>query len=515
MSDARENSKTGKPGDAAVGLNSWKVETPHAERVKLLYSHLPVSLTISVMVALILVLVQARVIALGILIGWFAILVTALVGRAALYVVWRRHALAPSQSETCRWLHWFRVGVIATGIVWGVGGVLMLLPSDPSHKIYVTFVLGGLSAGAATTMGVDRISVNAFMLSVLLPQVILLAIDGDAISLGMSAMVFLFLLFLLATARQSGRRLEENFRFRHEAAENESRLRQMLESSPIATRITDAASNRVVFANSSYITLIDSTPRQVMSIDPSRYYADPNVYADMMARLSKGEHVTNQLIELHFPGEQTRTKWALASYFPVEYQNKPAILGWFYDITDRKLMADQVEHMAYHDTLTGLPNRSLFDDHLKQAIATAERQSSKLALLFLDLDKFKYVNDHHGHHIGDLLLHAVAERISACLRKSDSVARIGGDEFVILLLSVKTEENVLEVAEKIRLALNQPFEIEGLNLHISSSIGVAIYPDHANEQQQLIKRADIAMYYAKAEGRNCVKVYQPEMQELN
>jgi len=165
--------------------------------------------------------------------------------------------------------------------------------------------------------------------------------------------------------------------------------------------------------------------------------------------------------------------------------------------------------MAYHDTLTGLPNRTLFVDRLKQSLANAERERCMLALMFIDLDKFKPVNDLYGHHVGDLLLKAVAERISDCLRKSDSVGRIGGDEFVVLLPAVNTEESALEVAEKIRHALNLPFEIEGATINISSSTGVAVYPNHAEEAQLLIKRADIAMYSAKAQGKNCVRVYQP------
>lgn len=203
----------------------------------------------------------------------------------------------------------------------------------------------------------------------------------------------------------------------------------------------------------------------------------------------------------------------LATYLPVEYQNKPAILGWFYDIADRRLVEDQVEYMAYHDALTGLPNRALFLDRLKQAITVAEREKGRVVLMFADLDKFKPVNDQYGHHVGDSLLKAVAERISGCLRKSDSVARIGGDEFVILLPSVKTEEDASGIAEEIRQAMTLPFEIKGLTLNISSSVGVAVYPDHADGEQELIKRADVAMYHASAEERNSVKAYRREMQQ--
>jgi diguanylate cyclase (GGDEF)-like protein len=145
------------------------------------------------------------------------------------------------------------------------------------------------------------------------------------------------------------------------------------------------------------------------------------------------------------------------------------------------------------------------------ALANAERERSVLALMFVDLDRFKPVNDQYGHHVGDLLLKAVAERILACLRHTDSAARFGGDEFVVMLPDVARERYAMRIAEKIRTALNRPFEIEGLTLNISSSTGVAVYPDHADEEQLLIKRADIAMYFAKAEGRNRVKAYRPAM----
>jgi diguanylate cyclase (GGDEF)-like protein/PAS domain S-box-containing protein len=285
----------------------------------------------------------------------------------------------------------------------------------------------------------------------------------------------------------------------------------MLESSPIATRIEDVESKRVVFANSSYISLIGSTPGQVLGTVPSDYYAHPEVYAEAMKQLRQGGYVTNKLVELRPPGGHAWIKWVLASYFPVEYENKPAILGWFYDITDHKLNQDRAEYMAHHDPLTGLPNRPLFLDRLHLALAGARRERTVLALLFIDLDKFKPVNDRHGHQVGDLLLKAVAERILGCLRETDSAARFGGDEFVALLPSVGTEANAMGIAEEIRSALNRPFEIEGLTLDIASSTGVALYPDHADSEQQLIERADLAMYHAKSEGRNCVRVYRPEL----
>lgn len=297
--------------------------------------------------------------------------------------------------------------------------------------------------------------------------------------------------------------------------ESESRFRFMLENSPIAARIVDAATRQVVFANQRYAALINSAPDKVIGVEPEHYYAHPQDYADVLERIGKGERITNQLLELLIPVDgQAVTKWALASYLPLEYQKRPAILGWFYDITDRKEMEEKVQHLAYHDPLTDLPNRVLFSDRLQQAMSIARRKREQLALMFIDLDRFKPINDTLGHNVGDLLLKEVARRIHECLRESDTVARIGGDEFVVLLPAIRAERDAMEVAEKIRHALNQPFDLAGhTGLSISSSTGVAIYPDHGADEKELIKNADDAMYYAKSLGRDNVQLYRPGMPE--
>ena len=183
------------------------------------------------------------------------------------------------------------------------------------------------------------------------------------------------------------------------------------------------------------------------------------------------------------------------------------------DITAIKTAQEHMRHMAHFDTLTDLPNRALFSDRLHQALAATNRNKAHLAVIFFDLDKFKPINDTLGHAVGDLLLMEVAKRLQDCVRASDTAARIGGDEFVVLLSTIEAEQDALAVAEKIRHALEQPFELAGHRLHISSSLGVAIYPEHGNDEKTLLKNADLAMYYAKRAGRNIVMLYRPEMQE--
>lgn len=177
------------------------------------------------------------------------------------------------------------------------------------------------------------------------------------------------------------------------------------------------------------------------------------------------------------------------------------------DVSERKMAAEHIHHMAHHDILTDLPNRSLLSDRLQHAIITSKREHTHLALMFLDLDMFKYINDRLGHDIGDLLLKEVAKRILECLRESDTAARVGGDEFVVLLPAVSSVQTAMLVAEKIRNALDLPFEISGHSMSISSSIGIAVYPEHGCDEKTLLKNADTAMYLAKRNGRNTVVLF--------
>jgi diguanylate cyclase (GGDEF)-like protein len=185
-------------------------------------------------------------------------------------------------------------------------------------------------------------------------------------------------------------------------------------------------------------------------------------------------------------------------------------VGTMIDITARKADELRIAHLAHYDMLTDLPNRTMLLDRLHQALAQARRDQHMLALMFLDLDKFKIVNDKLGHEVGDLLLKKVALRMQACVkRESDTVSRIGGDEFVVLLPHIEHENDAVMVAEKLLLALNRPFVIGSETIQIGSSIGIAIYPHHANDAEELMKNSDAAMYQAKIDGRNRFRFYQP------
>ncbi|MDO8142898.1 MAG: diguanylate cyclase [Candidatus Brocadiales bacterium] len=176
---------------------------------------------------------------------------------------------------------------------------------------------------------------------------------------------------------------------------------------------------------------------------------------------------------------------------------------------ERKQSEELIKNMAYHDSLTQLPNRNLFQDHLQVAMSHARRNKTLVAVIILDLDDFKTINDSLGHHMGDSLLKVVANRLMKCMREGDTVARTGGDEFMVILPGLVQPQSAVVVTQKILGTLDQPFLIDGLELHTTASVGISLFPDNANDAESLMKQADIAMYLAKKNGKNTYYFYKP------
>lgn len=177
------------------------------------------------------------------------------------------------------------------------------------------------------------------------------------------------------------------------------------------------------------------------------------------------------------------------------------------EIADRKKAEKAIKHLANHDSLTGLPNRRLFNERISLEISRSQRNDQKIGIMLFDLDHLKKVNDSYGHNIGDLLLQAVAQRLLGLLRKSDTVARMGGDEFLLILPEMHQKEDAILTAERILDALGTPFHLEAYEVSITTSIGIVFYPDNGGDVNDLVKKADIAMYKAKEKGGNVYHVY--------
>lgn len=207
-------------------------------------------------------------------------------------------------------------------------------------------------------------------------------------------------------------------------------------------------------------------------------------------------------------------KWVLSrgKIIKRDKNGKPVrMVGTHTDISEHKLLENQLKNLAHFDGLTNLPNRTLLEDRLKLALAYAKREKKMLAVMFLDLDLFKEINDLYGHVVGDLVLKQVALRLSTCVRESDTVARLGGDEFIVLLPMIEVEGDAIIVANKIVQAIAQPISTVEANLHVTASIGIAMYPQHGMDEKLLMLNADMAMYQSKRKGKNRAQVFDANM----
>ena len=233
-------------------------------------------------------------------------------------------------------------------------------------------------------------------------------------------------------------------------------------------------------------------------------------YQKLWETILQGKIWSSEIVERHKNGKLLTAQQSIT---PIRNEdgNITHFISILDDITEQREAAERIHYMAHFDALTALPNRALFYDRLSQVLAHAKRDGESCALMFLDLDKFKSVNDTFGHQIGDLLLQEVASRIKACVRESDTVSRLAGDEFTVLLPHVRSNQDAASIAEKITAALSQPFYLSDHVVNAGSSTGIAFYPDDADSGEALIKCADSAMYVAKQQGRGMFSLYRPEL----
>ncbi len=273
--------------------------------------------------------------------------------------------------------------------------------------------------------------------------------------------------------------------------------------------------NHIVLANQQFGRQFEIPEELLQARD------DEIVLQHLMDKVEDSESFVKKVKYLYsHRDEKTRDEFRLKNGKVFDRYSAPLVdsqgqyrgrIWYFRDITDRKLSEERIQFLAYYDDLTGLPNRTLLQDRLAKAVAGARRRNGKLALLFLDLDRFKDINDSLGHSVGDLLLQKVAERLKAWTREQDTVARLGGDEFVVMLSQVKHPCDAAVAAERLMDAMTAPFVIQGHSLHVSCSMGISIYPEHGQDGENLIKNADAAMYRAKDSGRNDFRLFAADM----
>lgn len=303
--------------------------------------------------------------------------------------------------------------------------------------------------------------------------------------------------------------MAELVRSQRAAQASEARLTTIADNVPALISYVDA-DERYRFVNRAYLDWFglktdDIVGRTMKEVWGEEAYKARKPHVEAVLR---GKRAT-------FDRQMTRNarEFFLEIGFIPQFDESEQVVGFFVlslDISDRKQKEALLEAMALHDPLTGLPNRRLLADRVSTAVAQARRNKGAMALVFLDLDGFKQINDTMGHESGDALLRIVAQRLTAAVRQVDTVARLGGDEFVIALSEVGCADDALKVAQKVIAAVSAPYDIDGQTVNVTTSAGLSIYPAHGEDTETLTKAADRALYKAKHTGKNTYRIAEPD-----
>ena len=308
--------------------------------------------------------------------------------------------------------------------------------------------------------------------------------------------------------------ISEDITARVQVEDTAQRLGRILDHSTNEIYVFEAASLRFVQVNQGAQKNLGYDMDELRALTPLDLKPDfsRESFEQLLAPLRRGEQEAISFVTNHRRKD--------GSLYPVEVhlqlsrnETPPVFVAIIQDITERKHAEDRLNYMAYYDTLTGLPNRQLLRDRLQQTMIEADRSGRVAAVMLLDLDRFKFINDTLGHEAGDMLLKGVAERLTTCVRHGDTVARLGGDEFTVLLANVAQVDDVAFVTKKILEGFAQPFLIAGRELFVSPSIGITLYPHDDRDIDNLLKNADAAMYHAKESGRNTFQFFTAELNE--
>jgi diguanylate cyclase (GGDEF)-like protein/PAS domain S-box-containing protein len=296
--------------------------------------------------------------------------------------------------------------------------------------------------------------------------------------------------------------ITERKRMEKALRDSETQLRGILEASSIGVAVSALDASGVLFCNSRFGEMLQYFPEDMIGKDPSLNYVDASRRHDLVQRILAGGDVMDEEVELQ--RTDGTSIWVLLTFRRIVFNGTDSLLSWAYDISELRRVRMSLNHLAHHDGLSGLPNRRSFDDSLRRALAISERNGMHGALLFIDLDGFKAVNDNLGHDAGDWLLTEVANRIRASLRPYDIAARLGGDEFAVLIEGIAERKDATTIAEKLCVEIAAPYAFNKKGITIGASIGVAFFGEGQVDADTLLSSADTAMYRAKMNGKGRV-----------
>ncbi|MDO9208288.1 MAG: EAL domain-containing protein [Sulfuricurvum sp.] len=428
------------------------------------------------------------------------------------------------QIRTAReWKNVFLIGMILSAIVWGAASFLLFPTGSLLHQTFLMIILAGMSAASISSLSSIRYASQIYVSILILPLIIVLMMQENSIYTMLAFTVLLYWILLLILARRTydniTTALQSRILYEHSLSVlqlNEEHFEMIFKEAPAGIFYYDT-DLIVIDSNIEMMSILQIDPKQMIGLDLKKL-PDTCLNDAISAplRAEKGHYEGSYTTMIH-----KLDLWIVLQTSPMFDTNRTVIGGVAIvtDITDRIVAEEKMKHQAYFDSLTDIPNRALLKDRIEQSLAHFRRHRSIMAVLFLDLDHFKSVNDSLGHHIGDALLIETAKRLVSVCREGDTVARLGGDEFVILLGELGDNPHIAaakaeSVAEKIHDTLSYGFDV-GLSEPIvtSSSIGISLVSSDDQNADDLLKFADIAMYQAKKEGRSTTRFYQEKMDQ--
>lgn len=532
---AQEGSHTATPspylmldGDARrsrSSKNSKSTNVPSAQITQELTRQLadaaPAAMGSALLCALILMYTQRAVVPLGDRLAWLLVFLSVMLVRTFLVATYRtspaRGAIA---SEA--WLRWFRIAVISTGMAWGLAGFLLFPADDLAHQLVLLYILAGVTATAVLTNCGDPVGAAGFAVCIVVPYIVhMLVREGDLYKI-LAVFGFVSLGFVLAMIRVVARGTRENIVLRFEAMDREDALKTSTEQyrlllNQLAVGVLHYDKNYFITYCNERLTQILQAAKETLIGRDLQDLSDPMIPATLQKAIAGGASV-------RYEGYHDATLGNFRGWISLvatpSRDSRGNIVGGVAiveDITEHHANQEEIHRLVFSDALTGLPNRRRLLERLQQALSTCRKMGKFSALLFVDLDNFKTLNDTRGHDVGDQLLKQVAVRLTDCVRPTDSVARFGGDEFLVLLEDLPGNANeafarARKVGEKIISALNAPYMLGAYEHYCTASIGASLFGDRPIAEDELLKQADMAMYQAKAAGRNALRFFDPKSQ---
>ena len=497
-----------------------KTEIQYAQLRQLL-SVSNVSLLTSVSIATILAYVQREVIPFNVIVAWYSFMVLASLLRASQIIIYQRYPSGDAATILGR-LTRFRLVILISSQVWGAAGWLLFPAHEPKHQVFLILMLAGMTVGGVVSFSVDLISAIIFSVSVVVPITIRLFTSGEGLFMALGMAMVLYLCFMIMSLLRINRNICDNITLRLEATEreefvraSEERYRLLLNYSPVGIFHYDT-DLVITYCNNRLVDILKRKNESIIGLDMKLL---DNQALPSTLRKAFGTQIVHYEGLCCTPFCDADLWLALTCASSRDCNGN--IMGGIaivQDITERKTSEEKINSLAFYDPLTHLPNRRLLMERLHQALSSNTRIGREGALLLIDLDNFKSLNDTLGHHVGDLYLQQIAQRLISCVRKGDTVARLGGDEFVILLETLSGQPmeaatQVRIVGEKILTSLSQPYQLETNEYHSTASVGATLFTGHSLATDELLKQADIAMYQAKKAGRNTVRFFDEKMQE--